>query len=670
MSCYPNLFAPLDLGAVVLDSRVVMGSMHTGLEDDPAHADRLAAFFECRAAAGVGLLVTGGYSPNDAGRLDAAGSRLATAEDAAPHTQVTQAVRRAGGHILLQLLHAGRYAWHSGLVAPSPVRAPINSAVPRELGEAEILETIADFARAAELARGAGYDGVEIMGSEGYLLNQFVARRTNQRSDDWGGPLSNRIRFPVEVVRACRQRVGADFLIMFRISLLDLVEDGSTWDEVIELGRAVVQAGANLFNTGIGWHEARIPTIATCVPRGAFTRVTRRLRSAVGIPVVATNRINTPELAEAVLARGDADLVSLARPLLADPQFVEKARAGRASHINPCVACNQACLDHVFSAERASCLSNPRACHETEIPHALAASARTVAVVGAGPGGVACAIEAAERGHRVTLFEASGRIGGQLNLAIAVPGKQEFGGTLRHFERRVAALGVELLLSRRATVADLARFDVVVLATGTRPRAVPLEHPMVMGYLDVLTGRREVGRRVAIVGGGGIAFEVAELITHQGEDGSQNVGEFLRIWGIDATGARPGGLVSADPGPLPSARQVFMLQRRPGKPGGRLGKTTGWIKRAILERRGVQLLGGARYLGIDDRGLRVTVMGEPRLLEVDSVVICAGQEPQRDLYDPLVAAGGDVRLVGGAAGVEKLDAKRAIREGMEVGRVL
>jgi 2,4-dienoyl-CoA reductase (NADPH2) len=663
---YPHLFSPLDLGFITLPNRVVMGSMHTGLEDDPAAAPKLAAFFEKRAAAGVGLIVTGGYSPNDEGRLDESASRLATADDAKPHRIVTDAVRAAGGRIVLQLLHAGRYAGHDDLVAPSPIRAPISPSTPREMTPEDIARTIDDFAAAAVLAREAGYHGVEIMGSEGYLLNQFVALRTNRREDDWGGGFENRIRFPIEVVRACRRAVGRDFLIMVRLSILDLVDGGSTFDEVAQLGRAVQEAGADIIDCGIGWHEARVPTIAMGVPRGAFAWATRRFKRAVSIPVVATNRINTPDLAEEILARGDADLVSMARPLLADPDLVAKAAAGHPGEINTCVACNQACLDHAFAGKRVTCLVNPRACHETEMVRTQTKTRRRVAVVGAGPAGLACAVEAAEGGHEVTLLDANASIGGQLVLAIRGAGKIEFRETLRYFQTRLDALGVTVKLSCTVGAADLAAFDCVVIAAGSRPRAVQIDgigHPMVSSYLDILTGRREAGRRVAIVGGGGIAFDVADLLTRGEDDDATDVDAFVRTWGIDTSGASPGGLV--DVAPASCARTVYVLQRRPGKPGGRLGKTTGWAARARLERRGVELIGGVRYQRIDDRGLSVTVMGTPRLIEVDSIVVCAGQEPVRDLVGPLRQAGTDVRVVGGAAGTDALDAKRAIREGVE-----
>jgi 2,4-dienoyl-CoA reductase (NADPH2) len=664
MNPYPHLFSPLDLGFITLPNRVVMGSMHTGLEDDPACAPKLAAFFVKRAAAG--LIVTGGWSPNDEGRLDESAARLATPVDAKPHRIVTDAVRAAGGRILLQLLHAGRYAGHDGLVAPSPIRAPISPSTPREMSPGDVARTIEDFATAAALAREAGYHGVEIMGSEGYLINQFVAPRTNRREDEWGGSFENRIRLPIDVLSACRRRVGRDFLIMFRLSILDLVEDGSTFAQTADLGRALQQAGADIIDCGIGWHEARVPTIAMSVPRGAFAWATRRFKGAVGVPVVATNRINTPDLAEEILARGDADLVSMARPMLADPDLIAKAAAGRSGEINTCVACNQGCLDQAFSGRRVTCLVNPRACFETELVSRQAQTRRRVAVVGAGPAGLACAVEAAERGHEVTLFDSNAGIGGQLLLAIEGAGKVEFRETLRYYQTRLRSLGVTVTLSHAAHADELLAFDCVVVAAGSRPRAAEIEgidHPMVSSYLDVLRGRCEVGRRVAIVGGGGIAFDVADLLTRGAEDDAADVDAFVRAWGIDTSGVSPGGLAAR--APASCARTVYVMQRRPGKPGGRLGKTTGWVQRARLERRGVELVGGVRYQRIDDRGLAVTVMGKPRLIEVDSVVICAGQEPVRDLVSVLQRAGKDVRVIGGAASTVGLDARRAIREGVE-----
>jgi 2,4-dienoyl-CoA reductase (NADPH2) len=674
---YPHLLAPLDLGFVTLRNRVLMGSMHTGLEEEPGGFERLARFYAERAAGEVGLIVTGGFAPNEAGRVHFKGSTLATREEALRHRVVTDAVHAEGGMIALQILHTGRYGYHPKAVAPSALKAPINPVTPRALPHDEVLATIEDFAVTAALAREAGYDGVEVMGSEGYLLNEFVAPRTNRREDVWGGSLEHRIRLPVEVVRRVRERTGPDFIIVYRLSMLDLVEDGSDLAEVEELARQIEAAGATIINTGIGWHEARVPTIAMGVPRGAFSWATARLRAsgAVSLPLVAVNRINTPELAETILKRGDADMVSMARPLLADARFVAKARAGRVHEINTCIACNQACLDHAFQMQAVSCLVNPRACHETELVSTPAAPPARVAIVGAGPAGMACAVAAAERGHAVTLFDRADRVGGQLNYAVKIPGKEEFHETLRYFGRRLEALGVTVALGRAVGVDDLAggRFDHVVVATGVVPRAPELpgrDHRKVVGYLDVLRDDHPVGRRVAIVGAGGIGFDVAELVTHHGPPASLDLNRFLDEWGIDRNGDSPGGLRPSGPGFRPSPREVFLLQRTRGKVGERLGKTTGWIHRATLANRGVVMFAGVTYRRVDDRGLHVTIDGEDRLLEVDTVILCAGQEPLRDLVAPLEAAGVDVRVIGGAAAATGLDAERAIREGTEAALAL
>jgi 2,4-dienoyl-CoA reductase (NADPH2) len=665
MPAFPHLLAPLDLGFRTLRNRTLMGSMHTGLEEAPGGFARLAAFYAERASGGAGLIVTGGIAPNPEGRIGPGAAKLTDAAEAAAHRGVTDAVHRAGGAICLQILHAGRYAAHGDAVAPSPLRAPISSLTPRELTDAEVERTVGDYARCASLAREAGYDGVEIMGSEGYLINEFVAPRTNHRRDRWGGELENRLRFPAEIVRRTRAAVGRDFIIVFRLSMLDLVEEGSTWDEVVALARAVEAAGATLINTGIGWHEARVPTIATGVPRAAFTWVTRRLKGAVALPLVTTNRINTPEIAEAVLARGDADMVSMARPFLADPAFVRKAAEGRAAAINTCIACNQACLDHVFEGKACSCLVNPRACREAELLGTPAAEPRRIAVVGAGPAGLAYACTAAERGHRVTLFEASAEIGGQFDLARRIPGKEEYAETIRYFRARLAELGVELRLGRAAAAAELAAagYDRVVLATGVTPRRpdiAGLDHPKVVGYADAITGRRPIGARVAIVGAGGIGFDVAELLTHPGPGGDESA-RFREEWGIDEAYAHRGALA---PEPqLTSPRQVWLLQRKPGKVGGRLARTTGWIRRALLARRGVTMLAGVTYERVDDAGLHIRVGGRAEVLPADTVVLCAGQEPRRDLLAELEAAGLSVTLVGGADVAAELDAKRAIEQG-------
>ncbi|MFD5600229.1 FAD-dependent oxidoreductase [Leucobacter sp. NPDC058333] len=663
---YPNLFSPLSLGSITLPNRIIMGSMHIGLEEALGGFDRLAAFYRERVVGGASLIVTGGVSPNVEGRLTEGAATLASETDIANHRIVTDAVHDAGGYVVLQILHAGRYGAHGNIVAPSPLRAPISPLTPRELDEGDIERTITDFAHTAKLARIAGYDGVEIMGSEGYLINEFVAPHTNHRTDGWGGDAERRGRLPVEIVRRVRAALGDDGLLIYRLSMLDLVPDGSTLDEVVELARRVEAAGADLINTGIGWHEARIPTIASSVPRGAFTWVTRRIMGAVSIPLITTNRINTPESAEAILADGRADMVSLARPFLADPAFVAKAAAGTPERINTCIGCNQACLDHTFAGKTASCLVNPRAGHETDLIIAPALDRKRIAVVGSGPAGLSCATTAASRGHDVTLFEASDRIGGQLNVALQVPGKNEFRETLRYFAVRIAETGVTLRLGERVDAGALITegFDEIVLATGVLPRRPEidgLDHPSVVGYLDVLRDKAPVGKRVAILGAGGIGFDVAEFLTATSDEDPEDVAGFLAHWGVDAEYRRAGGLTAAiEEQP---ARSVVMLQRKAGKLGAGLGKTTGWIHRTELARRGVRMVPAAEYRAIDDAGLHIGIDGEAVTLEVDTVVLCTGQDPSRDLFDDLERLGAAAHLIGGADIAAELDAKRAIDQG-------
>jgi len=670
---YPHLFAPLDLGFTTIRNRTLMGSMHTGLEEEKGGYEKMAAYYGERAAGGVGLIVTGGIAPDVAGWTGPFASRLTNKRTANKHRIVTEAVHRNGGKIAMQILHTGRYGYHPFCVAPSAVKSPISPFKPWALSKRGIDRTISHFARAAKLAQFAGYDGVEIMGSEGYLINQFIAKRTNFRTDEYGGSYENRIRFALEVVRAVREATGREFMIIFRLSMMDLVEGGSTWPEVVQLAKALEQEGVNIINTGIGWHEARVPTIATMVPRGAFTWVTKKMKGEVNIPLITTNRINMPEVAEQILADGHADMVSMARPFLADPELVVKAEQGREDEINTCIGCNQACLDHIFSRKLTSCLVNPRACHETELNYLPTKSVKKIAVVGAGPAGLAASTVAAQRGHKVTLFEASGEIGGQFNIAKQIPGKEEFYETIRYFKRQIELTGVDLRLNTKADEAALSQFDEVILATGiipNTPRVPGIDHPKVLGYLDVLRDKKEVGKRVAIIGAGGIGFDTAEYLSHSGPSTSQNIAAFLKEWGIDGTNEAPGGIEGVVPSPEPSPREIFLLQRKESKVGAGLGKTTGWIHRSALKNRQVRMMNSVTYDRIDDQGLHISVSGKPQLLEVDNVVICAGQHSNTALHDSLKAKGVTVHLIGGAKLAAELDAKRAIDEGSRVAAAL
>lgn len=660
------MLAPLDLGFTTLKNRVLMGSMHTGLEEAPNGFERMGEFYAARARGGAGLIVTGGIAPDEAGGATPHMSKMISDKDVEDHRIITEAVHEADGTILMQILHSGRYAFHPGAVSASAVKAPISPVTPIELDDEGIENTIQSFVTSSVLAKKAGYDGVEIMGSEGYLINQFIVTHTNKRTDEWGGSYENRIRFPLEIVRRTREAVGTDFIIMFRLSMIDLVKDGSTWEEVVQLAKALEEAGVTIINTGVGWHEARVPTIAHMVPRAGWTWVTGRLMGEVNIPIITSNRINTPETAEEVLARGDADMVSLARPFLADAEFVNKAAEGRADEINACIGCNQACLDFIFQGRICSCLVNPLACNETEIVIESAAKAKKLAVVGGGPAGLSYAVTAAERGHDVTVYESADRIGGQFNMARIIPGKSDYEETIRYFEARLAGLEIEVKLGTRATVDDLAAagYDEIILATGVTPRAVELEgidHPKVLSYIDVLEGGAEVGKSVAVIGAGGIGFDVSEFLVANGH--GDDAEAFFAEWGVDTKAETRGGLLPDGPAPAKPARDVYLLQRKAGKAGAGLGKTTGWVHRAALKMSGVKAVSGVTYRKIDDDGLHILVGDEPQVLAVDNIVVCAGQEPQRELQAGLEAQGVTVRLIGGADVAAELDARRAIEQG-------
>jgi len=663
---YPNLLRPLDLGFTTLKNRVLMGSMHTGLEEEKNGFEKMAAYFATRARGGVGLIVTGGIAPNRAGWVGPFAARMATTSESKKHKVITQAVHEAGGKICMQILHSGRYGYHPLAVAPSAIKSPISPFRPWKLSKSSIQKNIKDFGNTAALAQSAGYDGVEIMGSEGYLINQFLVKKTNHRTDEWGGNYENRMRFPIEIIKEVRKQVGTDFIIIYRLSMLDLVEDGSTWEEVVQLAKAVEAAGVTIINTGIGWHEARVPTIATSVPRGGFSWVTKRMMGEVKIPLITTNRINTPEKGEEILAAGHADMISMARPFLADPDFVNKAAQNKADEINTCIGCNQACLDHVFKRKTASCLVNPMACHETELVITPASKSKRIAVIGAGPAGLSVATVAGGRGHEVDLFEAAPRIGGQFNLACQIPGKEEFFETMRYYRKQIVLTNVRLHLSTKISIEDLKEkaYDEIIVATGVVPRKINMpgiDHPKVLNYVEVLEKRKKVGNSVAIIGAGGIGFDVAEFLSQGGEPTSLNIAAFMKEWGVDMDLNSRGGITT--PIPETSPRKIYLLQRKHGKLGANLGKTTGWIHRSSLKHRGIEMIAGVKYTKIDDQGLHLEVEGVTKLLEVDNIVVCAGQVSVRDLVDPLREQGGTLHLIGGAEEAGELDAKRAIDQG-------
>ena len=665
---YKHIFEPLDLGFTTLKNRILMGSMHTGLEEEKDGIDRIATYYAERARGGVGLIVTGGISPNVQGWTAPFSARMSTEKHAIHHQKITQAVHKEGGKICMQILHAGRYGYHPFNVAPSAIKSPITPFKPFKLKESGIKRTIRDFVNCAELSKMAGYDGVEIMGSEGYLINQFIAKRTNKRTDSWGGDYENRMRLPTELVKQTREAVGKEFIIIYRLSMLDLVEKGSTWQEVVQLGKEIEKAGATIINTGIGWHEARIPTIATSVPRAAFTWVTKKMKEEIKIPLITSNRINMPETAEKVLADGDADIISMARPFLADSEWVNKAAQNKSDEINTCIGCNQACLDHVFEQKVASCLVNPRACHETELNYLPTSNKKKVAVIGSGPAGLAASTIAAQRGHEVTLFDADKEVGGQFNIAKQIPGKEEFYETIRYFNKQIALHHVTVKLNTRVSTEDLLKsdFDEIVIATGIKPRELKIEgieNDKVLSYIDVLKFKKPVGKRVAVIGAGGIGFDVSEYLVHEGESTSLNIDAWLKEWGIDKSLEARSGIEGLKAEVHPSPREVFMFKRSKGKFGGNLGKTTGWIHRSSLKKKNVQFINEVQYTKIDDQGLHYTQNQESKLLEVDTIVICAGQTPFKELYQPLLDAGKNVHVIGGADFASELDAKRAINQG-------
>ncbi len=670
---YPKLFEPLDLGFTTLKNRVLMGSMHTGLEEEHGGYEKMAVFYGERAKGGVGLIVTGGIAPSIAGWVGPLSSRMSNSRTAKKHKVITDAVHQNGGKICMQILHTGRYGYHPFAVAPSAIKSPISPFKPWELSSGGVERTIRDYVDCAGYAKEAGYDGVEIMGSEGYLINQFIASKTNKRTDEWGGSYENRIKFPLEILKRVRKEVGPNFIIIYRLSMIDLVDGGSSWEEVVQLAKEVEKAGATIINTGIGWHEARIPTIGTMVPRGAFAWVTKKMKGEVKIPLITTNRINTPEVAEQIIADGNADMVSMARPFLADPEFVNKAFADKADEINTCIGCNQACLDHIFNNKVASCLVNPRACHETELNYLPTKNPKKIAVVGSGPAGLSAATIAARRGHNVTLFDSANEIGGQFNLAKQIPGKEEFYETLRYFGKQIQIHNVTLKLNTTVVENDLNDFDEIIIATGISarlPKIEGIESPKVLSYIDVLKYKKPVGKRVAIIGAGGIGFDTAEYLTQEGKSTSLDIQAFLKEWGVDPKNNVRAGVEGIRPVPEHSPREVYLLQRKDSKVGDGLGKTTGWIHRTSLKNRKVQMISSVQYDKIDDQGLHVTIKDKPQLLEVDNIVICAGQMSKNELYEPLKAKGKSVHLIGGAFMAGELDAKRAIDQGCRLGAAL